>query len=117
MAYYAVAHFLQSDLNGVEQGIGHIKAEQMTTDVWNYIYLSDEQKEIPSDCTIPKEIMERMRSEFQFWYPMDMRASGKDLIQNHLTMSLYNHAAIWVSFVSHNSTATSCLTRCTCVCL
>ena len=26
---------------------------------------------------------------------MDMRVSGKDLIRNHLTMSLYNHAAIW----------------------
>ncbi len=26
---------------------------------------------------------------------MDLRCSGKDLIRNHLTMSLYNHAAIW----------------------
>lgn len=26
---------------------------------------------------------------------MDLRVSGKDLIRNHLTMSLYNHAAIW----------------------
>lgn len=26
---------------------------------------------------------------------MDLRCSGKDLIKNHLTMSLYNHAAIW----------------------
>jgi leucyl-tRNA synthetase len=26
---------------------------------------------------------------------MDMRVSGKDLIGNHLTMSLYQHAAIW----------------------
>jgi leucyl-tRNA synthetase len=26
---------------------------------------------------------------------MDLRVSGKDLIQNHLTMSLYNHAAVW----------------------
>jgi leucyl-tRNA synthetase len=26
---------------------------------------------------------------------MDLRSSGKDLIRNHLTMSLYNHAAIW----------------------
>merc|ERR1719421_309013 len=33
--------------------------------------------------------------EFKFWYPMDLRVSGKDLIQNHLTMSLYNHAAVW----------------------
>ena len=26
---------------------------------------------------------------------MDLRVSAKDLIRNHLTMSLYNHAAIW----------------------
>ena len=26
---------------------------------------------------------------------MDLRVSGKDLIKNHLTMSLYNHAEIW----------------------
>jgi leucyl-tRNA synthetase len=26
---------------------------------------------------------------------MDLRCSGKDLIGNHLTMSLYNHAAVW----------------------
>ena len=26
---------------------------------------------------------------------MDLRCSGKDLITNHLTFALYNHAAIW----------------------
>ena len=26
---------------------------------------------------------------------MNLRVSGKDLIQNHLTMALFNHAAIW----------------------
>ena len=36
-----------------------------------------------------------MRNEFEFWYPIDLRVSGKDLIRNHLTMSLYNHATIW----------------------
>lgn len=38
-----------------------------------------------------------MRDEFVFWMPMDLRVSGKDLIFNHLTMSLYNFAAIWPS--------------------
>jgi len=38
-----------------------------------------------------------MRSEFRFWYPFDLRVSGKDLIQNHLTFCLYNHTAIWGS--------------------
>jgi leucyl-tRNA synthetase len=36
-----------------------------------------------------------MRNEFEYWYPLDLRVSGKDLIRNHLTMCLYNHAAIW----------------------
>merc|ERR1719352_1280711 len=50
---------------------------------------------MPKGCKIPAEILERMRQEFRFWYPMDLRVSGKDLIQNHLTMCLYNHAAVW----------------------
>lgn len=99
MAYYTIAHFLQSDLNGTKQGLGHITPEQMTDAVWNYIYLPEQQPDIPKDCTIDPAVLHKMRTEFSFWYPMDMRASGKDLIQNHLTMSLYNHAAIWVSCV------------------
>ena len=30
-----------------------------------------------------------------YWYPLDLRCSAKDLIKNHLTMALFNHAAIW----------------------
>jgi len=36
-----------------------------------------------------------MKKEFQYWYPVDMRTSGKELIPNHLTMFLYNHVAIF----------------------
>lgn len=36
-----------------------------------------------------------MRYEFNYWYPMDMRVSGKDLIRNHLSFSLYTHQAMW----------------------
>lgn len=36
-----------------------------------------------------------MRKEFLYWYPMDLRCSGKDLIKNHLIFALFNHAAIW----------------------
>ncbi len=37
----------------------------------------------------------KLRNEFDYWYPLDLRVSGKDLIQNHLTYFLYNHQAIW----------------------
>lgn len=36
-----------------------------------------------------------MRESFEYWYPMDLRCSGKDLIKNHLTMSLFIHTAMW----------------------
>lgn len=49
----------------------------------------------PVDCKIPREVLDKMRREFHFWYPVDVRCSGKDLIQNHLTFFIYNHCAIW----------------------
>ena len=30
-----------------------------------------------------------------FWYPLDLRVSGKDLVPNHLTYAVYNHVAMW----------------------
>jgi leucyl-tRNA synthetase len=71
-----------------------IKAENLNVDVYDYIFLSAEfdQAKYPE---ITKEQLDKLRYEFNFWYPMDMRCSAKDLIRNHLTMSLYNHTAIW----------------------
>lgn len=36
-----------------------------------------------------------MRREFEYWYPLDVRISAKELIQNHLTFMLYNHVALF----------------------
>ena len=44
---------------------------------------------------MPEEKLAAMKDEFKFWYPFDLRVSGKDLIQNHLTFCLYNHTAIF----------------------
>lgn len=98
MAYYCVAHILhQGSYDGTVRPHG-IKPEQMTDDVWEWIYGSDSEltaKEVSLSSGIPIELLERMRREFRFWYPMDMRVSGKDLVPNHLTFSIYNHVAIF----------------------
>ncbi|CAF0956175.1 unnamed protein product [Rotaria sordida] len=47
------------------------------------------------DTTNGKKILDCLRNEFQYWYPVDLRSSGKDLIPNHLTFPFYNHVAIW----------------------
>eukprot|EP00929_Paragymnodinium_shiwhaense_P001516 TRINITY_DN101752_c0_g1_i1.p1 TRINITY_DN101752_c0_g1~~TRINITY_DN101752_c0_g1_i1.p1 ORF type:complete len:1281 (-),score=479.86 TRINITY_DN101752_c0_g1_i1:216-4058(-) len=94
MGYYTVAHILQNGvLDGSEGNPDKIKPEDLTDDVWDYVFLKDAKA--PKISKIKKPVLEKMRKEFRFWYPMDLRVSGKDLIQNHLTMSLYNHACIW----------------------
>jgi leucyl-tRNA synthetase len=93
MSYYTIAHLLQGGvMNGQETGPLGIKAEDMSYEVFEYIY---RKGAYPEGCKIPEESLKKLRYEFEYWYPMDLRCSGKDLIKNHLTMSLYNHAAIW----------------------
>eukprot|EP00808_Paulinella_micropora_P020904 g44811.t1 len=94
MAYYSIAHYLHGDVEGRKEGTAGIKASQLTGAVWDYIFL---EGKYPKECGIEEETLATMRKEFNYWYPMDLRVSGKDLIGNHLTMCLYNHAAIWES--------------------
>ncbi|TDH05220.1 hypothetical protein EPR50_G00139610 [Perca flavescens] len=93
MAYYTVAHLLQGGvLNGQGASPLGIKPEQMTKEVWDFIFF----KTSPFPKTdIPKERLQRLRREFEYWYPVDVRVSGKDLVPNHLSYFLYNHVAMW----------------------
>lgn len=69
-----------------------VRAEQMTREVWDYIFFKTAS--FPK-TDIPKENLQKLRREFEFWYPVDVRVSGKDLVPNHLSYYLYNHVAMW----------------------
>lgn len=69
------------------------RPEYLTDEVWDYVFFKENQ--YPKSCKLPKKLVENMRREFQYWYPLDLRCSGKDLIQNHLTFFIYNHCAVW----------------------
>uniref|UniRef100_S4PAL2 leucine--tRNA ligase n=1 Tax=Pararge aegeria TaxID=116150 RepID=S4PAL2_9NEOP len=93
-AYYTIAHFIQGDtFRGNGENALKIKPEDMKIDVWDYIFFKNAP--FPKTTKIPKKSLDLMKKSFQFWYPVDLRASGKDLIQNHLTFYIYNHCAIW----------------------
>ncbi|XP_065886463.1 leucine--tRNA ligase, cytoplasmic-like isoform X2 [Dysidea avara] len=93
MAYYTVCHLLQGGvINGSQSGKYGIRAEQLTTEIWNYIFFGGD---LPKDSGISEEALHHMRREFQYWYPVDLRVSANDLVRNHLTYSLYNHTAVW----------------------
>ena len=92
MAYYTIANYLHEDIYGLKPKNG-ILPEMLTEEVFDYIFLG---KELDfSKTQIPEKILKEIRNSFTYWYPMNLRCSGKDLIGNHLTMSLYNHAVVW----------------------
>ncbi|XP_071736822.1 leucine--tRNA ligase, cytoplasmic-like [Rutidosis leptorrhynchoides] len=81
MAYYTVCHLLRN-----------VKPRHLTDDVWDYLFLSGRE---PKSSEISLSLLKKMRKEFEYWYPVDLRVSGKDLIQNHLTFCIYNHTALF----------------------
>ena len=92
MAYYAVHHLLSASMDGSTAGPLGVKPEELTYEAWDFVF---RKGPYPEGCAIPQEKLAKLRHEFEYWYPMDLRCSGKDLIRNHLTMCLYNHAAVW----------------------
>lgn len=87
MAYYTISHRLaQSRFAG----------RAMHQPFYDYVFLGkgDGKKVAEAEGTSLQEI-ESMRKEFLYWYPMDLRVSGKDLVGNHLTFAIFNHTAIF----------------------
>jgi len=91
MAYYTIAHMLHTDIFGKNKGPANVTVEQMTDEVWDWVFCRTDK--VQSD--IPMDTLNAMRREFEYWYPLDVNISGKDLIQNHMTFSLYIHLALF----------------------
>ena len=47
-------------------------AEDMTDAVWDYICLDTT---FPAGARIPEELLKRMKREFDYWYPFDLRVA------------------------------------------
>jgi leucyl-tRNA synthetase len=82
MAYYCVSHLVTK-----------LDISKVTYDMWNAVFFNHE---IPKDMTEQeKELVSKMQQEFKYWYPFDLRVSGKDLLGNHLAMAIFAHFMIW----------------------
>lgn len=87
MAYYTLARILNEK---------KIAAEKLTDEVFDYIFLGKgNSKAVAKKAKMNEKIMKELREEFEYFYPVDLRTSGKDLVQNHLTFYLFHHTAIF----------------------
>jgi leucyl-tRNA synthetase len=74
----------------------NIKPEMLTKEVFNYIFRGTGNiKETASRSRMNAEVLEEMRKEFSYWYPVDLRVSGKELVPNHLTFFIFHHVALF----------------------
>lgn len=86
MSYYILSKFIAQGLS----------PEQLTEDLFDYTLLGKGEVGAVSEHTgIPVETLLEMRRDFNYWYPVDLRSSGKDLIPNHLLFFLFHHTAIY----------------------
>lgn len=87
MAYYTIVKELRRR---------EIRAENLGDDVFDYIFLGEgDPSEIASRHGLSLKDLKALREEFLYYYPLDSRHSGRDLIPNHLTFFIFNHAAIF----------------------
>lgn len=91
-SFYTISHLLHEDFNGQVVGPLGIKPEDMTDEVWDYIFCRAESSE---GLPLEAEKLNLLRREFEYFYPMDQSISGKDLIPNHLTFYIYCHTALF----------------------
>ena len=88
MAYYTISKYLEHEKL--------IAPDKIDDSYFDYVFLGSGDAKIISDkLNIEESKLKNMRADFEYWYPFDLRISGKDLVQNHLSFCLFNHVAIF----------------------
>jgi len=87
MAFYTISKYIN---------LGFIEAEKLTYEVLNYVFLGEgDPSYLSQKYDVPIEVLKSMRREFDYWYPVDLRVSAKELLPNHLTFFIFHHVAIF----------------------
>ena len=87
MAYYTISRFVND---------GTVTPENLSKEFFDYIFLDKGDIALAAQTSkLTKNVINEMKKEFQYFYPVDSRHSGRDLVQNHLSFFVLNHVAIF----------------------
>jgi len=87
MAFYIISKYVnKKEING----------NDLTDEFFDYVFYGKKDPgEIANKINITKEKLKEIRNEFLYFYPVDSRHSGRDLVPNHLTFFVLNHVALF----------------------
>jgi len=90
MTYYTISKYLQNpEVYGIDWN-------RVDDEFFDYVLLGrGDVNKVSKKTGIPVGLLEEMRKEFLYWYPVDLRVSGKDLLPNHLVFFIMHHVAIF----------------------
>ncbi|MDV3244575.1 MAG: leucine--tRNA ligase [Nitrososphaerales archaeon] len=87
MAYYTISKFVNQE---------KVSPENLTLEVCDYVFFGKgNPANVAKAAGITEKLLKEMRTEFTYWYPVDIRHSAKELIPNHLTFYAFHHAALF----------------------
>jgi leucyl-tRNA synthetase len=95
MAYYLLSRHISNnqDLQNIED---KVLADNLNDDFFDYVFLGKNDPDmVAKESKISIQLLEKIKNEFVYFYPVDSRHSGRDLVPNHLAFFIFNHAAIF----------------------
>lgn len=88
MAYYTIAKYVNDKTIPDSETIGD--------SFFDYVLFGQgDAGKVATESSMDKNAVEKIRAEFQYFYPVDSRHSGRDLVPNHLSFFIFNHVAIF----------------------
>ena len=87
MSYYITNKFFAHE---------EIDVDQLKPSLFDYVLLGKGSvQQTAIDTGLSEKLIANIKSDFDYWYPVDLRSSGKDLVPNHLLFFLFHHVAIF----------------------
>ena len=88
MAYYILAKYVNNR---------SIRTPDSLTDsFFDFVFLGrGNLEDVARGLQMPAKLLSQIRDEFLYFYPVDSRHSGRDLVPNHLSFFVFGHVAIF----------------------
>lgn len=88
MAYYTLAKYVNN--NSIRD------PDSLTNSFFDYVFLGKGSLDVVArELRMSTTLLSQIRDEFLYFYPVDSRHSGRDLVPNHLSFFIFGHVAIF----------------------